>query len=74
MIVRESTLEKAHLCNGGFNEHTTPHPKRDKFFKLIDGGKTIEQVVDVCLKKSVTDTILNKLKNRLLRVKHLIMG
>ena len=49
MIVRESTLEKAHLCNGGFNEHTAPHPKRALFFSLIQQGKTVYAAVDACL-------------------------
>ena len=49
MIVRESTLEKAHLCNGGFNEHTAPHTKRALFFSLIQQGKTVHAAVDACL-------------------------
>lgn len=72
MIVRPSTLEKARLCNGGFNEHTTPHPKRAKFFKLIGNGKTIEQAVNVCLNKSATAIFLYKVKNKLRRLKRLI--
>lgn len=72
MIVRPSTLEQARLCNGGFNEHTSPHPKRAKFFKLIGNGKTIEQAVNVCLNKSATAILLYKVKNRLRRLKRLI--
>ena len=49
MIVRESTLEKAHFCNGGFNEQTAPHPKRALFYSLIQQGKTVHAAVDACL-------------------------
>ena len=49
MIVRESTLEKAHLCNGGFNEHTKQHSKRNQFFSLIEQGNTVQGAVDACL-------------------------
>lgn len=69
MMVRPSTLEKAHLCNGGFNEHTSPHPKRAKFFRLLKKDKTVEQAVNACLKKSVTDTILYKVKSLLRRIR-----
>lgn len=72
MIVRESTLEKAHLCNGGFNEHTKPHPKKTKFFRLLKKGKTVELAVNACLKKTMSGTIINKTKNVLCRMKRLV--
>ena len=61
MIVRESTLEKAHLCNGGFNEHTKQHSKRNQFFSLIQQGNTVQGAVDACLhipvyRKAITKT------------------
>ena len=49
MDVRESTSDKAHLCNGGFNEHTNPHPKRALFFSSIQQGKTVQAAVETCL-------------------------
>ena len=49
MEVRQSTLEKANLCNGGFNEHAIPHPKRAIFFQLAQQGKTVETAVVICL-------------------------
>ena len=49
MDILPSTLEVAHQYNGGFNEHTKAHPKRAKFFALLQNGKTVEQAVNVCL-------------------------
>ena len=49
MDVRKITLEKAHLCNGGFNEHTKPHPNRDKFFRMVDSGMDVSSAVEKCL-------------------------
>lgn len=62
MTVRNSTLDKAHLYNGGFNEHTHAHPKRVLFFTLISQGKTIKDAVDICLKISLPSRIKNKTK------------
>lgn len=62
MKVRKSTLDNAHLCNGGFNEHTQAHPKRVLFFDLISQGKTIKDAVDICLKISLPSRIKNKMK------------
>ena len=62
MTVRKSTLDNAHLCNGGFNEHTQAHPKRVLFFDLISQGKTIKDAVDICLKISLPSRIKNKMK------------
>ena len=44
-----SSLQVAQQYNGGFNEHTKPHPKRAKFFSLIAKDKTVEQAVAACL-------------------------
>ena len=62
MMVRKSDIDKAHLCNGGFNEHTHAHPKRALFFALIYQGKTIKDAVDICLKVSLSSRIKNKTK------------
>lgn len=62
MTVRNSTLDKAHLYNGGFNEHTHAHPKRVLFFTLISQGKTIKDAVDICLKISLPSRIKNETK------------
>ena len=53
MIVRESTLDKAHIANGGFNEHTCVHPKRKFFFRMFNDGCSVEKAVDICLKPSL---------------------
>lgn len=50
MEVLPSTLEQAHFYNGGFNEHTKAHPKRDQFFFLIENGKSIKAAVEICLR------------------------
>lgn len=50
MNVLPSTLEQAHFYNGGFNEHTKAHPKRDKFFMLIENGKIVKSAVEICLR------------------------
>ena len=63
MIVRESTLEKAHLCNGGFNEHTKPHAKRKLFFSLMNNGVSISQAVDRCLKVPFNVRLYSKIKH-----------
>lgn len=63
MSVRESTLEKASLCNGGFNEHTKAHPRRQLFFTLINEGKTVEGAVNKCLFVPAYCRILSKLKS-----------
>ena len=61
MVVRESSLEKAHLCNGGFNEHHIPHPKRTVFFNMFQQGKSVKKSVDICLHI----TIWRRLKRRI---------
>lgn len=68
MIVRVSTLEKAHLCNGGFNEHTSPHPKRDKFYRLIQDGCSVTNAVEQCLKVSLVQLCLKRAKGLARRI------
>ena len=60
MDVLPSILEQAHQYNGGFNEHTKAHPKRELFFLLIEKGKTIKEAVDICLRISLKRRVLNK--------------
>ena len=74
MTVRKSTLDKAHLCNGGFNEHTQAHPKRVLFFDLISQGKTIKDAVDICLKISLPSRIKNKMKRLVKGVVKQVLG
>ena len=50
MDILPSTLDQAHFYNGGFNEHTKAHPKRDQFFFLIENGKSIKAAVEKCLR------------------------
>ena len=50
MDILPSTLKLAHQYNGGFNEHTKAHPKRDQFFALIENGKSVKAAVEVCLR------------------------
>ena len=74
MTVRNSTLDKAHLCNGGFNEHTHAHHKRVLFFDLISQGKTIKDAVDICLKISLPARIKNKMKRHVKGAVKQILG
>ena len=68
MTVRKSTLEKAHLCNGGFNENTHVHPKRAKFYGLIQNGVPVTIAVDKCLKISLLYRCLGKGKSVVRRI------
>lgn len=68
MIVRESTMEKAHLCNGGFNEHTAHHPKRALFFSLIQQGRTVHVAVDACLHIPLYRKVAAKAKSLIKKV------
>lgn len=74
MTVRKSDLDKANLCNGGFNEHTHAHPKRALFFALIYQGKTIKDAVDICLKISLSSRVKNKTKRLVKGVVKQVLG
>ncbi len=62
MTVRATTLDKANLCNGGFNEHTDPHPKRTAFFTMLQQGKSVSASVAVCLRISIWRRIARRMK------------
>ena len=62
LTVREVSSENAHLYNGGFNEHTLPHPKRAKFFRMISSGYSVSDSVTTCLKVSVIRRNLRRIK------------
>ncbi len=68
MDVRATTLEKAGLCNGGFNEHTDQHPKRAVFFVMLRQGKTVSASVAVCLRISVWRRMARRMKAIVRRV------
>ncbi len=68
MIVRQSTLDKAHLCNGGFNENTLPHPKRNLFFKLIQKRLSVKEAVKRCQKEFFFHRCLRIIKNIVLKI------
>lgn len=74
MTVRKSDLDKANLCNGGFNEHTHAHPKRALFFALLYQGKTIKDAVDICLKISLSSRVKNKTKRLVKGVVTQVLG
>ena len=63
-----SSLQVAQQYNGGFNEHTKAHPKRDSFFSLIAGGKTVAQAVDRCLHVPLCRRALTKGKRGVKKV------
>lgn len=62
MDMMPSNLEKAHYYNGGFNEHTKAHPKRDQFFFLIENGKSIKAAVDICLRLPFKQRVIRVVK------------
>lgn len=62
MDIMPSNLEKAHYYNGGFNEHTKAHPKRDQFFFLIENGKSIKAAVDICLRLPFKQRVVRVVK------------
>lgn len=62
MDMMPSNLEKAHYYNGGFNEHTKAHPKRDQFFFLIENGKSIKAAVDICLRLPYKQRVVRVVK------------
>lgn len=62
MDIMPSNLEQAHFYNGGFNEHTKAHPKRDKFFMLIENGKSIETAVGICLHIPIKQRVVRIVK------------
>lgn len=62
MDMMPSNLEKAHYYNGGFNEHTKAHPKRDQFFFLIENGKSIKAAVDICLRLPFKQRVVRVVK------------
>ena len=61
--LKEISLDNAKRLNGGFCEHTIPHPKRSLFFKLInEKGYRVDKAVEKCLKRTVWDKIMSRLK------------
>ena len=74
MDVRVITMEKARLCNGGFNEHTKPHPKRERFFWLICSGETVSTVVDECLCVSLLRRLLSIAKDVVRRIVYVLQN
>lgn len=63
LSVRNTTLEKAKFCNGGFNEHVHKHPSREKFFDLINSKSTIEEAVFKCLRVTTSGKVKNIIRN-----------
>lgn len=68
MDMMPSNLEQAHYYNGGFNEHTKAHPKRDQFFFLIENGKSIEAAVGICLRLPFKQRVVRVAKSMVKKV------
>ena len=62
MTVLPSSIEVASRFNGGFKEQTKVHPKRQRFFRLIDEGKSVATAVDACLHVSMARKVFGKMK------------
>lgn len=60
IFYQKISLEHAMMLNGGFSEHTQCHSKRDKFYRMLKTGKTIEFSVDACMKRSIIDKIIDR--------------
>lgn len=58
----EMAYEQAYRYNGGFNEHTKPHPKRSLFFSLLSEGKSVTEAVRKCLHVSMVRRAVRKAK------------
>ena len=68
MDVRVITMEKAHLCNGGFNEHTMPHPYRAEFYKKFNNGTSVGNAVQWCLNVPLYYKVWRKIENRMMHI------
>ena len=56
-------LDNAKRLNGGFSEHTIPHPKRNLFFSLINKKMyRVDKAVEKCFKRTLIDKIFERLK------------
>lgn len=56
------SLEEARRNNGGFNESTSPNPKRNQFFSQIENGITIKTAVAICLQLPLKQRIIFSIK------------
>lgn len=56
------SLEEARRNNGGFNESTSPNPKRNQFFSQIENGMTIKTAVAICLQLPLKQRIIFSIK------------
>lgn len=62
MTVQKSTMEKARICNGGFNEHTVQHLKRTFFFNTFQQGKSVREAVNQCFRIPLYRRLMGRLK------------
>ena len=53
-------IDHAMMLNGGFSEHVQWHSKRNKFYKMLKAGNTIESSVNACLKRTMVDKIFDR--------------
>lgn len=64
MEIRVSALEDAKRFNGGFKEEVKAHPKREKFYSLINNGMPVEQAVLRCLHQPLYVRLLRFAKRK----------
>ena len=69
-----STLDVVHRCNGAFSRSAKAHPKRAKFFALLQQGKTVEQAVNVCLHIPLYKRCISKAKRGVKKIIKLVVG
>ena len=64
----DTDMERARLCNGGFCEHTAPHPGREHFFCLLQRGIPMRVAVRKCLARPLSRQVLVRLRFLLRRL------
>ena len=70
-----STIEVVHRYNPAFSSSAKAHPKREKFFLLLQQGKSVEQAVNICLHVPLYKRIISKGKRGVKKlVKLLVPG
>ena len=67
MEIRESTIKDARRFNGGFNENTTPHPKRSKFFREYPNSESLAETINRILHVSVVQKIYLEIRRKLFK-------
>lgn len=74
MEILPSSLETVHKYNVSYSKSAKAHPKRGKFFSLLQQGKTVEQAVNACLHIPLYKRAIRKAKRIAKRVVKIVLG